>query len=61
MASLYSVAEISRPAVPNSESVTSAEGVALALLSRFSDKKLPRASDIEWLVSKEESNQEVSF
>uniref|UniRef100_A0A1B6CXH4 RUN domain-containing protein n=1 Tax=Clastoptera arizonana TaxID=38151 RepID=A0A1B6CXH4_9HEMI len=60
MASLYSGIDLApKPPTTNSESVTSAEGVALALLSRFSDKKLPRASDIEWLVSEEDVKQKL--
>lgn len=35
----------------NTLEALSAEGVALSLISRFSDYQLPRASDITWLVS----------
>uniref|UniRef100_A0A1B6MUK7 RUN domain-containing protein n=1 Tax=Graphocephala atropunctata TaxID=36148 RepID=A0A1B6MUK7_9HEMI len=68
LASLFSEAELSRPPGGNgstgggSELVMSAEGVALALLRRFSDKQLPRASDIQWLVSEQEAcGQRVSI
>ncbi|XP_065172084.1 run domain Beclin-1-interacting and cysteine-rich domain-containing protein [Atheta coriaria] len=60
MASLYSDADImKRPrGVPDGASdALSAEGVALSLISKFSDKQLPRASDLEWLISEEEVPQ----
>ncbi|XP_023704978.1 run domain Beclin-1-interacting and cysteine-rich domain-containing protein isoform X3 [Cryptotermes secundus] len=41
------------------ESVVSAEGVALSLLRRFSEKHLPRASDLEWLVSEQDAPQQL--
>lgn len=62
LASLFSEAELSRPHLssPPGE-LLSAEGVALALLRRFSDKQLPRASDIQWLVSEKDAcGQSVS-
>lgn len=59
MASLYSEAEISRPCAAGSDSTLSAESVALALLRRFSDKHLPRASDIQWLVSEQDAPQQL--
>lgn len=62
LASLFSEAELSRPRLssPPGE-LLSAEGVALALLRRFSDKQLPRASDIQWLVSEKDAcGQSVS-
>lgn len=62
LASLFSEAELSRPHMssPPGE-LLSAEGVALALLRRFSDKQLPRASDIQWLVSEKDAcGQSVS-
>lgn len=37
----------------NSLEALSAEGVALSLISKFSDKQLPRASDFSWLVSEQ--------
>ncbi|XP_046676847.1 run domain Beclin-1-interacting and cysteine-rich domain-containing protein isoform X2 [Homalodisca vitripennis] len=61
LASLFSEAELSRPpggsggAGGGTDLVMSAEGVALALLRRFSDKQLPRASEIQWLVSEQEA------
>lgn len=62
MASLYSEAEISRPspvAINSFETVVSAEGVALSLLRQFSDKHLPRASDLQWLVSEQDAPQQL--
>ncbi|XP_075214708.1 run domain Beclin-1-interacting and cysteine-rich domain-containing protein rubicon [Lycorma delicatula] len=61
MASLYSEAEISRPstAAPTTEAAVSAEGVALSLLRQFSDKHLPRASDLQWLVSEQDAPQQL--
>ena len=41
------------------ESITSAEGVALSLLSKFSGKHLPKASEIVWLVSEKDAPQQV--
>ncbi|CAH1987757.1 unnamed protein product [Acanthoscelides obtectus] len=35
----------------------SAEGVAISLIRKFSDKQLPKASDVEWLVSEEDAPQ----
>nr|CAI5864811.1 unnamed protein product [Callosobruchus analis] len=35
----------------------SAEGVAISLIRKFSDKQLPKASDLEWLVSEEDAPQ----
>ncbi|XP_054282371.1 run domain Beclin-1-interacting and cysteine-rich domain-containing protein-like isoform X2 [Macrosteles quadrilineatus] len=59
LASLFSEAELSRPPQRDSDVMSgtgvTAEGVALALLRRFSDKQLPRASDIEWLVSEQDA------
>ncbi|KAL0101612.1 hypothetical protein PUN28_019030 [Cardiocondyla obscurior] len=40
-----------------SESSVSAEGVALSLISRFSEKQLPRASELQWLVSEKDAPQ----
>ncbi|KAG8228089.1 hypothetical protein J437_LFUL000088, partial [Ladona fulva] len=42
-------------------SLSSAEGVALSLLRRFSEKQLPRASDLEWLVSERDAPQQVTI
>lgn len=36
-----------------------AENVALNLLKHFSDQKLPKASELEWLVSEQEAPQKV--
>ncbi|KAG5891026.1 hypothetical protein JTB14_035218 [Gonioctena quinquepunctata] len=61
MASLYSDADlVKRPrgAPDGASDILSAEGVALSLISKFSDKQLPRASDLEWLVS-EDAPQEL--
>ena len=38
----------------------SAETVAISLLQRFSDKQLPKASDLQWLVSEQDAPQQVS-
>uniref|UniRef100_A0A023F0V8 RUN domain-containing protein n=1 Tax=Triatoma infestans TaxID=30076 RepID=A0A023F0V8_TRIIF len=37
----------------------SAESVALSLLSKFSDRHLPRASDVRWLVSEKDAPQQL--
>lgn len=37
----------------------SAESVALSLITKFSDKQLPRASDLLWLVSEQEAPQRM--
>ncbi|KAL6254653.1 hypothetical protein P5V15_013959 [Pogonomyrmex californicus] len=42
-----------------SESSMSAEGVALSLISRFSEKQLPRASELQWLVSEKDAPQRL--
>ncbi|CAB0038495.1 unnamed protein product [Trichogramma brassicae] len=69
MASMYSEADIykssqSKAANESSnsaiDSMTSAEGVALSLISRFSEKHLPRASELKWLVSEQDAPQRVS-
>ncbi|XP_049801499.1 run domain Beclin-1-interacting and cysteine-rich domain-containing protein isoform X1 [Schistocerca nitens] len=66
MASLYSEADLSRPPVsrtgtdvPLTESIVSAEGVALSLIRKFSEKQLPRASDLQWLVSEQDAPQQL--
>ena len=65
MASLYSEAELSKgtsnQTLVNSgqDAVLSAESVALSLISQFSEKQLPRASDLKWLVSEQEVDQQV--
>ena len=41
------------------DSIISAEGVALCLISRFSKRHLPRASELEWLVSEKDAPQQV--
>lgn len=38
---------------------SSAEAVALSLLKRFSEKQLPKASDLQWLVSEQETEQSL--
>ncbi|XP_071453937.1 run domain Beclin-1-interacting and cysteine-rich domain-containing protein isoform X2 [Hetaerina americana] len=40
-------------------SLSSAEGVALSLLRKFSEKQLPKASDLEWLVSERDVPQQL--
>ncbi|CAH0557588.1 unnamed protein product [Brassicogethes aeneus] len=60
MASLYSEADLSkrpRGAPDGASDVLSAEGVALSLISKFSAKQLPRASELEWLVSEQDAPQ----
>ncbi|KAG8184381.1 hypothetical protein JTE90_004553 [Oedothorax gibbosus] len=37
----------------------SAESVALSLIRRFSEKHLPKASDLQWLVSEQETKQKL--
>ncbi|KAK9306174.1 hypothetical protein QLX08_003066 [Tetragonisca angustula] len=65
MASLYSDADLyqSSPAHGTESTLTessmSAEGVALSLLSKFSEKQLPRASELQWLVSEKDVPQRL--
>lgn len=65
MASLYSNADLyqSSPAHGTESTLTessmSAEGVALSLISRFSEKHLPRASELQWLVSEQDAPQRL--
>ncbi|KAK2580933.1 hypothetical protein KPH14_006000 [Odynerus spinipes] len=63
MASLYSDADLHqfKQGLESSqtESVISAEGVALSLISRFSEKQLPRASELQWLVSEKDAPQRL--
>ncbi|XP_034230440.1 run domain Beclin-1-interacting and cysteine-rich domain-containing protein isoform X2 [Thrips palmi] len=67
MASLYSEAELSKtatsapcdPGNATQDSNWSAESVALSLISRFNEKQLPRASDLKWLVSEQEVDQQL--
>lgn len=42
-----------------SRDALSAEGVALSLISKFSDKHLPKASDLLWLVSEQDVAQQL--
>lgn len=42
------------------QSGMSAESVAILLLKKFSEKQLPKASELEWLVPISEAPQEVS-
>lgn len=42
-----------------SENSVSAEGVALSLISRFNEKQLPRASELQWLVSEKDAPQRL--
>ena len=41
-------------------SISAAESVAISLLRRFSEKHLPKASDLVWLVSEQDAPQAVS-
>ncbi|XP_076647776.1 run domain Beclin-1-interacting and cysteine-rich domain-containing protein rubicon isoform X4 [Halictus rubicundus] len=65
MASLYSDADLYQSSPSHgtdstlTESSMSAEGVALSLISKFSEKQLPRASELQWLVSEEEAPQRL--
>ncbi|KAJ1519867.1 hypothetical protein ONE63_004109 [Megalurothrips usitatus] len=65
MASLYSESELAKntsqdvPANTAQDSNWSAESVALSLISQFSEKQLPRASDLKWLVSEQEVDQQL--
>ncbi|KAL0274218.1 UNVERIFIED_CONTAM: hypothetical protein PYX00_006690 [Menopon gallinae] len=59
MASLYSEADLSKARRDMGEPAASAENVALSLLKQFKEKQLPRASDLEWLVSEEDAPQEL--
>lgn len=43
----------------NMSEALSAESVALSLISKFSDKQLPRASDLLWLVSEQDAPQQL--
>ncbi|CAG2059493.1 unnamed protein product, partial [Timema podura] len=65
MASLYSEADLSKHHTPRcvkdvgiTDSIVSAEGVALCLIRQFSEKHLPRASDLQWLVSEQDAPQQ---
>ncbi|XP_015522387.1 run domain Beclin-1-interacting and cysteine-rich domain-containing protein [Neodiprion lecontei] len=65
MGPLYSEAELCRTLTRHgtestlTESIVSAEGVALCLIRRFSEKQLPRASELEWLVSEQDAPQQL--
>ncbi|XP_017876260.1 run domain Beclin-1-interacting and cysteine-rich domain-containing protein [Ceratina calcarata] len=65
MASLYSDDDLfqSSPTHGTESTLTegsmSAEGVALSLLSRFNEKQLPRASELQWLVSEKDVPQRL--
>ncbi|XP_034175276.1 run domain Beclin-1-interacting and cysteine-rich domain-containing protein rubicon isoform X2 [Osmia lignaria lignaria] len=65
MASLYSDADLYQTSPLHgtestlTDSSMSAEGVALSLLSRFSEKQLPRASELQWLVSEKDAPQRL--
>ncbi|KZC13033.1 PREDICTED: run domain Beclin-1-interacting and cysteine-rich domain-containing protein [Dufourea novaeangliae] len=65
MASLYSDADLYQSSPTHrtestlTESSMSAEGVALSLISRFSEKQLPRASELQWLVSERDAPQRL--
>ena len=44
----------------NKQDPSSAENVALSLLLHFNDKRLPKADELNWLVSEQEVPQKVS-
>ena len=62
MASLYTEADLYKipkkniADMPINDSILSAEGVALSLISKFSKKHLLKASDLKWLVSEQDLN-----
>ncbi|XP_071085103.1 run domain Beclin-1-interacting and cysteine-rich domain-containing protein-like [Haliotis cracherodii] len=66
MASLYSDADLRKSSQPLEKQNSiqdggganmSAESVAISLLKKFSEKQLPKASDLEWLVSEQDAPQ----
>uniref|UniRef100_A0A224Z5Q8 Protein containing zf-RING 9 domain n=1 Tax=Rhipicephalus zambeziensis TaxID=60191 RepID=A0A224Z5Q8_9ACAR len=64
LASLYSDADLQKTSVcwhqeDNTQMCSSAEAVALNLLRRFSEKQLPKASDLQWLVSEQDAAQSL--
>ncbi|OXU29786.1 hypothetical protein TSAR_006955 [Trichomalopsis sarcophagae] len=65
LASLYSDADLYRSSPKHgtesnlTDSSVSAEGVALSLISKFSEKHLPRASELKWLVSEQDAPQRL--
>lgn len=66
LASLYSDADllkttssVCRPQEDTTQTCSSAEAVALNLLKRFSEKQLPKASDLQWLVSEQDAAQSL--
>ena len=76
LASMYSDAELQKSNLAATEksmdkststidygnaTLVSAESVALSLIKQFSEKQLPKASDLEWLVSEQDAPQAVSI
>ncbi|XP_054933587.1 run domain Beclin-1-interacting and cysteine-rich domain-containing protein-like isoform X4 [Dermacentor andersoni] len=65
LASLYSDADLQKtssvcwPQEDTTQMCSSAEAVALNLLKRFSEKQLPKASDLQWLVSEQDAAQSL--
>ncbi|XP_041356237.1 run domain Beclin-1-interacting and cysteine-rich domain-containing protein-like isoform X2 [Gigantopelta aegis] len=63
MASLYSDAELRKSNAATDKPIVvpdnmgSADTVAISLLKKFSEKQLPKASDLEWLVSEQDAPQ----
>uniref|UniRef100_A0A146LY27 Run domain Beclin-1 interacting and cystein-rich containing protein n=1 Tax=Lygus hesperus TaxID=30085 RepID=A0A146LY27_LYGHE len=49
----------STPTTASPDQSNSAELVALSLLAKFSDRHLPKASEMEWLVSEKEAPQQL--
>ena len=47
--------------VQESGTYFSAESVAISLLRKFTEKQLPKASDLEWLVTEQEAPQRVIY
>ncbi|XP_053404594.1 run domain Beclin-1-interacting and cysteine-rich domain-containing protein-like isoform X2 [Mercenaria mercenaria] len=68
MASLYSDADIQKNmkaavarenSMQESSTYFSAESVAISLLRKFTEKQLPKASDLQWLVTEQEAPQRL--
>ncbi|KAH9369542.1 hypothetical protein HPB48_019667 [Haemaphysalis longicornis] len=65
LASLYSDADVQKTSSvclsqeDSCQPGSSAEAVALNLLRRFSEKQLPKASDLQWLVSEQDAEQSL--
>ncbi|XP_075535630.1 run domain Beclin-1-interacting and cysteine-rich domain-containing protein rubicon isoform X3 [Dermacentor variabilis] len=58
-ADLQKTSSVCWPQEDASQTCSSAEAVALNLLKRFSEKQLPKASDLQWLVSEQDAAQSL--